>query len=147
MAHWLFNFFDGNREQATALLRAKMWGVGSRDEGHRDPLGAGDLVLIYLPAPEREFIGRAELATAVHDCTPSEAEAYPGESPSGVLLSYVEEWEPAVPMDTVVQRIDPTSSNPLVQANAAAGFRYAVVRITDDEYEATVALGREARGT
>jgi hypothetical protein len=48
-------------------------------------------------------------------------------------------------MDTVVQRIDPTGSQPLVQANAAAGFRYDVVRITDDEYEATVALSRDAR--
>jgi hypothetical protein len=146
MAHWLFNFSDGNREQATALLRAKMWGV-ARGERHRDALALGDLVLIYLPAPEREFIGRAELATAVNDWTPSEAETYPGESPSGVLLSHVEEWDPAVPMDTVVQRIDPTGSQPLVQANAAAGFRYDVVRITDDEYEATVALSRDARET
>ena len=50
-------------------------------------------------------------------------------------------------MDTVVQRIDPTASNPLVQANAVTGFRYGVVRITGNEYEATVALSREARGT
>ena len=124
MAHWLFNFSDGDREQATALLRAKMWGVG-RHERHRDALAPGDLALIYLPAPDAEFIGRAELATAVHDWTPSEAEAFPGDSPSGVLLSHVEEWDPAVPMETVVQRIDPTASNPLVQANAAAGFRMA----------------------
>jgi hypothetical protein len=146
MAHWLFNFSDGDRDQATALLRARMWGVG-RHEGHRDALAPGDLALIYLSAPDAEFIGRAELETAVHDWTKSEAEAYPGESLSGVLLSHLEEWEPAVPMETVVQRIDPTASNPLVQANAAAGFRDAVVRITGDEYEATVALGREARGT
>ena len=146
MAHWLFNFSDGDREQGTALLRAKMWGVG-RHEGHRDALAPGDLVLIYLPAPEREFIGRAELGRAVQDWTSSEAEAYPGESPSGVLLSDVEEWEPAVPMETVVQRIDPTGSQPLVQANAVAGFRYDVVRITEDEYEAAVALSREARET
>ena len=146
MAHWLFNFSDGDREQATALLLAKMWGVG-RHEGHRHALAAGDLALIYLPAAEREFIGRAELATTVHDWTPSEAETYPGDSQSGVLLSHVEEWDTAVPMDTVVQRIDPTGSNPLVQANAAAGFQYDVVRITGDEYEAVVALRREARGT
>jgi hypothetical protein len=128
------------------LLQAKMWGVG-RHERHRDALAPGDLALIYLPAPEAEFIGRAKLATAVHDWTPSEAEAYPGDSASGVVLSHVEEWDPAVPMDTVVQRIDPTASNPLVQANAAAGFRTGVVRITADEYEAAFALSREARGT
>jgi hypothetical protein len=123
-----------------------MWAVG-RDERHRDALAHGDLALIYLPAPEAEFIGRAALATAVHDWTPSEAAGYPGDSPSGVLLSQVEEWDPAVPMDAVVQRIDPTASNPLVQANAAAGFRTGVVRITADEYEAALALSREARRT
>jgi hypothetical protein len=128
------------------LLRAKMWGVG-RHERHGDALASGDLALIYLPAPEAEFIGHAELATAVHDWTPSEAEAYPGDSPSGVLLSHVEEWDPAVPMGAVVQRIDPTASNPLVQANATAGFRLGVVRITGDEYETALALSREARGT
>jgi hypothetical protein len=64
-----------------------------------------------------------------------------------VLLSHVEEWDPAVPMDTVVRRIDPTASNPLVQANATAGFRMGVVRITGAEYENALALSREARGT
>jgi hypothetical protein len=150
MVHYLFNFADGDRQQATALLQAKMWAVGSH-ERHRDALGPGDLALIYLPTPASEFIGRAELATAVHDWTPSEAESYPGDSypgdsPSGVLLSHVEQWDFAVPMGTVVQRIDPTASNPLVKANAAAGFRTGVVRITPDEYEAAVALSREARG-
>ncbi len=144
MAHYLFNLSDGDRQQATALLRAKMWGVG-RDERHCDELAPGDLALIYLPAPEAEFIGRAELATAVHDWTLSEAESYPGDSQSGVVLSHVEQWDPAVPMDTVVRRIDPTGSNPLVQANAAVGFRMGVVLITRDEYENALALSREAR--
>ena len=145
MAHYLFNFSDGDRQQATRLLQAKTWGV-AHTERYSDALAPGDLALIYL-ASEAEFIGRAELATAVHDWTPSEATAYPGDSPSGVLLSHVEEWGAAVPMDTVVERIDPTASNPLVQANAAAGFRVGVVQITRDEYEAALALGREARGT
>jgi hypothetical protein len=146
MAQYLFNFSDGDRQQASLLLQAMMWGVGG-GERHRDALAPGDLALIFLPAPEAEFIGRVELATAVHDWTPSEAEAYPGDSPSGVLLSHVEVWDTAVPMDTVVQRIDPTESNPLVQANAEAGFPMGVVRITGDEYEAALALGREARVT
>jgi hypothetical protein len=146
MPHYLFNFADGDREQASLLLRARMWGIG-RQERYRDALAPGDLALIYLPAPEAEFIGRAELATAVHDWSASEAEAYPGDSPSGVLLSHVEEWDPAVPMATVVQRIDPTASNPLVQENAAAGFRTGVSRITDGEYENALDLSREARGT
>jgi hypothetical protein len=146
VAHFVFNLSSGDREQATALLRAKMWGVG-RDERHHDELAPGDLALIYLAVPKAQFIARGELATAVHEWTPSEAEAYPGDSPSGVVLSHVEEWDPAVPMDAVVQRIDPTASNPLVQANAVAGFQMAVVRITGGEYEAALALSREARGT
>jgi hypothetical protein len=146
MPHYLFNLADGDRERANLLLRARMWGIG-RQERYRDALAPGDLALIYLPAPEAEFIGRAELATAVHDWSASEAEAYPGDSPSGVLLSHVEEWDPAVPMATVVQRIDPTASNPLVQENAATGFRTGVSRITDGEYENALDLSREARGT
>ena len=121
-----------------------MWGIG-RDEPHRDELAPGDLVLIYVAAPERAFIGRAEVATAVHEWTPSEAGAYPGNSPSGVVLTDVDEWDHAVSMDAAVQRIDPTGSNPLVQANAAAGFRMGVVPITSDEYELAVALGHERR--
>src|SRR5688572_18743518 len=146
MAHYLFTFSDGDRPRATVLLRAHTWGV-ARNERYRDALAPGDLALIYVPGAEAELIGRAELATAVHDWTPSEADAYPGDSPSGVLLSHVEEWDPAVPMATVVRRIDPTTSNPLVQANATTGFRMGVVRITDTEYESTLALSREARGT
>lgn len=101
-----------------------MWGIGG-DERHRDELAPGDVALIYV-ATVGKFIGRAELATAVHEWTPSEAEAYPGDSPSGVLLSDVEGWDPAMPMECVVARIDPTASNPLVQANAAASFRMGV---------------------
>lgn len=144
MAHYVFNFSHGDRRTASALLRARMWGVG-RNERYHDVLAPGDLALIYVSAPEAEFIGRVELATAVHDWTPSEAAAYPGDSAGGVRLAHVEEWEPAVPMDTVVQRIDPAGSNPLVQANASVGFRTGVVRITADEYENALALSREAR--
>jgi hypothetical protein len=50
-------------------------------------------------------------------------------------------------MDSVVERIDPTATNPLVQANAAVGFQTGVVLITDDEFETILALGRHARGT
>jgi hypothetical protein len=143
MAHFLFNFSEGDRRQATALLRAKMWGV-ARNERHRDALAPGDLALIFLAAPEKEFIGCAELATAVHEWTPSEAAAYPGDSEGGVLLARVSEWELTVPMDSVLQRIDPTGSNPIVQENAAVGFPMGVVLITAEEYENAFALSREA---
>ena len=90
MAHYLFNFVNAEaaqrpalRERAAGFLRVRMWGIDA-DEAHRDALAAGDLVLVYLGAPGQEFIGRAELASAVHDWTASEAQAYPGDSPSGV---------------------------------------------------------------
>lgn len=70
------------------LSKARMWRV-SRDERHRDALAASDLVLIFLGGPSAEFIGRAEVASKVHEWTPAEAGAYPGDSPSGVLLSDV----------------------------------------------------------
>jgi hypothetical protein len=112
-----------------------MWGVDA-DEPHRDALAAGDLVLVYLGAPERAFVGRAELASAVHDWTPSEAPMYPGDSPSGVLLAEIEEWRPPVPMNIVLSRIDPSE-------NAKADFEVGVVRITAGEYQTALAVAAE----
>ena len=120
------------REQATGFLRVRMWGIDA-DEPHRNPLAAGDLILVYLGAPARKFIARAELASAVHDWTPSEAEVYPGDSPGGVLLAQVEEWDPPLPMNTVLAQIDRS-------AGAKADFEIGVVRITADEYETTLAV-------
>jgi len=141
VTHFIFNLADGDREQAAAFLNAKMWAVG-RVERHRDALAPGDLVLIYVARPQGEFIGRAELATAFHNWTPLEAEACPGDQSSGVLLADIEEWPRAVLMDVAVRRIDPTASNPYVQANAA-GFRSGVVQITAEEYATVVALSSE----
>jgi hypothetical protein len=121
-----------------------MWGIGG-DEKHRDALAPADLVLIYLAPPKQEFIGRAELASAVHDWTSAEAEVYPGDSPCGVVLSHVEEWDPPVAMNTVVPRIDLEGSNPLVQQNAKAGFQTGVIRITPHEYETVLAVRAERR--
>ena len=87
------------------------------------PLPPGDLVLIYLGAPERVFIGRAEVASAVHDWTPSEARVYPGDSPSGVVLAQVEEWDPPVPMKTVLSQIDPAENAKADAKRASFGSR------------------------
>ena len=139
MAHYLFNFAKGDaakglalREFADELLRVRMWGVNA-DEPHRNALAPGDLTLIYLGAPEREFIGLAELASAVRDWAPSEAQVYPGDSASGVLLAQVEEWDPPVPMSAVLSQIDPAN-------NAKADFQVGVVRITADEYQTALAV-------
>ena len=124
------------------MLEAKVWGIPS-DERYADEVAPGDVALIYV-ASEEAFIGRAELATAVREWSPSEAEAPPGDR--GVSLADVERWDPPVSLASVVRRIDPTASNPIVQTNAAAGFATGVVRITDDEYEAAIAAARDARG-
>ena len=142
VAHYLFNSVGWDaangsalRELAAGFLGVRMWGVDA-DEPHRDALAPGDLILIYLGAPERVFIGRAELASAVHDWSPSEAQVYPGESPSGVLLAQVEEWDPPVPMNTVLSQIHPAG-------NAKADFQAGVVRITASEYETALAVAAE----
>ena len=139
VAHFLFNFVKEDPakgrallEQAAALLQVRMWGIDA-NEPHRNALASGDLVLIYLGAPDREFIGRVELASAVHDWTPSEAQVYPGDSPSGVSLARVEAWDPPVPMNAVLSQIDRSE-------NARADFETGVVRITANEFETAVAV-------
>ena len=138
VAHYILNFVKGDaanesppREQAARFMRVRMWGVDVH-ERHRDALAAGDLVIIYLGAPEREFIGRAELASAAHDWTPAEGAAYPGDSVGGVLLARVEEWDPPVPMSAVLSRIN--------SAEAKADFETGVVLITGNEYESALAV-------
>ena len=142
VAHYLFNFVKGDapegsppREQAAEFLRLRIWGIDA-DERHRNALAPGDYILIYLGAPEREFIGRAELASVAHDWTSSEAEAYPGDSPGGVSLAQVEEWDPPVPMSAVLSQIDPSE-------NAQGEFETGVVRITANEYETALAVAAE----
>ena len=58
---------------------------------------------------------------------------YPGDSPGGVLLAQVEEWDPPVPMSTVLSQIDPAE-------NARADFEAGSVRITAHEYETALAV-------
>lgn len=142
MAHYLLNLVGDDapptlRERAAGLLRVGMWGV-DEEELHRGALAAGDLVLLYLGAPERLFVGRAELASAVHDWTPSEARAFRGESAAGVTLTRVEEWDPAVPMQSVLSRIE----SPAARGDFDAG----VVLITADEYETALAVAARRGG-
>jgi len=129
VAHYIFNLVGND---AAPLLRIRMWGIDA-DERHGNALAAGDLALIYLGAPERTFIGRAELASAVHDWTPSEAQVYPGDSTGGVVLARVEEWDPPVPMSSVLAKLDPIG-------DARADFETGVVQITANEYETALAV-------
>jgi hypothetical protein len=114
-----------------------MWDV-SDSEPHGAALQPGDVALVYLAAPIREFVARAEVASAVRRWTPQEAEALPGASPGGVLLRRVRRWVPPVPMRSVLAEVDPSE-------RAHADFDAAVVRITDGEYTAAVRVA--TRGT
>jgi hypothetical protein len=87
VAHYIFNSVKGDaakepamREQAARFLRVRMWGIDA-DEPHRNALAPGDLILIYLGAPEREFIGCAELASEVHDLDTVRGADVPGRFP------------------------------------------------------------------
>ena len=52
------------------------------------------------------------------------------------MLAQVEEWDPPVPMDAVLSRIDPAE-------NAKANFQAGVVRITANEYETALSVAEE----
>jgi hypothetical protein len=139
VAHYIFNVVTRDaasasslRERVVRYLRAGMWGIDA-GERQRDALAPGDLVLIYIGAPLREFVGRAELASPVHAWTPSEAQVYPGDSQSGVLLARGEEWDPPVQMHTVLSQIEPSEK-------ARADFETGVVRITAHEYDTALAV-------
>jgi hypothetical protein len=144
VAYYIFNLVSSEaaprpalREEAAGFLRASLWGVEA-DEPHRNALAPGDLVLVYLGAPQRQFVGRAELASAAHDWTPSEAQAYPGDSTGGVVLARLEEWDPPVPMSSVLAQIDRSQG-------ARADFEVGVVRITAGEYKTAVAVASSPR--
>ncbi len=139
MAHYLFNLVEGDaaprsalRELAAGFLEVGMWGIDAVGE-HCDALVSGDLVLLFLGAPEQVFVGRAELASAVHAWTPAEAQECPGDFRRGVVLGQVDEWDPPVPMMTVLSRMDPSEK-------ARPDFQASVVRITANEYETTLAV-------
>jgi hypothetical protein len=119
VAHYIFNAAPG--EQAADLMQLGTWPVPA-DERHRDALAPGDHVLIYLGAPAREFIGRAELASAAES----------GE----VRLTHVENWKPPVPMSAVLARIE----SPIARADFDAG----VVLISAGEYETALAVAAES---
>jgi hypothetical protein len=135
VAHYIFNVAAGEASQAFARLRAGIWGVGAA-EPHRGALAPGDLALVYLAAPKRAFVARAELASAVREWSQSEAQACPGDAAGGVLLARVEVWDPPVPMAAVLSRIDRS-------AGARADFEAGVVRITAAEYETALAVAAE----
>ena len=118
MHYYIFNAIAASREEIAGFLRVGTWRVDTA-ERHASALAVGDRVLIYLGAPAREFIGRAELASA--------------DSAGGVLLAQIEEWDPPVAMDAVLAQL---SSNPYAKGDFDTG----VVLITEHEYDVVVAL-------
>jgi len=128
MGQYLFNLSKKGaakgqtlREQASQLLALKMWGVGAKTP-NRNSFTPGDRVLIYVGAPEFEFIGHAELASATRQWTPEEAGRYAGSFDGGVLFSQTQIWEHPVPMKTVLPELDLKETNP--RAIAAGRCRW-----------------------
>jgi predicted type IV restriction endonuclease len=143
MGHYLLNFSKKGaargkslREQAGELLNVGMWGIGAKTP-NRNSLSPGDQVLIYVGAPEREFIGCAELGSTTHTFTREESERYPGSFDGGVLFRWAEVWSHPIPIKSVLPRL------PLRETNPRAQFFSGVVRITSEDYEtvASVAEG------
>ena len=141
LAYYLFNFSKKGaakgrtlREQAAELLQVRMWGIGAKTP-NRNALAPGDRVLIYVGAPEYEFIGHAELATPTHEWSPAEAAIYPGSFASGVAFSEAEVWQHPVLMKSVLAQLA------LKETNPGAHFFSGVVRIKQQDYETVVAAG------
>ena len=138
MAFWLFNRVASDTpasrlaEQVGELLDDGKWDVG-RHEPHADSLAPGDLVLIYLGAPSRVFVARAQLDSAMSQLPPGGPGSHASSGPRmGVRLVRVDRWDPPVPMEAVLSRIDPAS-------RAKADFDKGVVGISRHEFEAALA--------
>jgi hypothetical protein len=143
VGYYLFNFSKKGaakgktlREQAAELLQVKLWGIGAKTP-NRSSLGTGDRVLIYVGAPEYEFIGHAELASPTHQWTPKEAAGYPGSFDGGVAFSSTQIWTHPVSMKNVLPTLE------LKQTNPNAQFFSGVVRVTQSDYQTVVAAGTE----
>ncbi len=144
MAFYLFNFLAAHTvdarpqlEQAAERLATGRWDIAP-DSPHRDALAAGDIALIYVAAPDRVFIGRAELASAVQPLTASATHADRDELRSGVVLGRVDAWDPPVRMETVLARLGPSPY-------AKADFSTDVVRISPHEYQTATVVAAEGR--
>jgi hypothetical protein len=141
LSHYLFNFSRKGaakgktlREQAAELLQVRMWGIGAKTP-NRLSLAPGDRVLIYVGAPEYEFIGHAQIGSGTHEWTPQEAAQYPGTFEGGVIFGEAEVWSHPVPMKSVLPQLVLKETNPNAQ------FFSGVVRVTTGDYEAVVAVG------
>jgi hypothetical protein len=144
VANYLFNFSKKGaakgktlREQAAELLQVGMWGIGAKTP-NRLSLASGDRVLIYVGAPEYEFIGSVELGSPVHKWTTKDAARYPGDFEGGVLLNQAKIWSHPVPIKTVLGRLDLHETNPNAQ------FFSGVVRITNEDYESVASVGSDS---
>jgi hypothetical protein len=122
------------REQASELLEVRLWGIGAKTP-NRKSLTAGDRVLIYVGAPEYEFIGHAELASPAHQWAPEEAARYPGSFEGGVAFQSADAWQHPVPILTILPKLAMSEKNP------GAHFFSGVIRITQDDYATAVQAG------
>jgi len=144
MGHYLFNFTRKNAEkgkrlkdQATELAELKLWGIGDKAP-NRTAMAPGDRVLLYVGAPENEFMGHAVLASGAHEWTPDEEDRYPFGMTSGVAFSEASVWPHPLSIRTAMPGLD------LEQTNPKALFFSGVTKITQRDFEAIIAAGTGA---
>jgi hypothetical protein len=136
VAYFLFNFTKKGaekgvtlREQAARLLEVRLWGIGAKTP-NRARLSPGDCILVYVGAPEREFIGHGVLSSGVHDWTPGEQRVYPeGSWGNGVSFGTAEVWDEPVSLKSVWPDMPASAKNPKGQ------FFAGVMQIKQKDYE------------
>lgn len=140
VAYFLFNYTAANakkgvplRKQAAALLDLGLWGIGEKTQ-NRKALQSGDQIVAYVGAPERAFVGRATLASAVHPWAPDEKQRYPLTFGQGVAFSEVVVWDKPVPLHSVWGGLTAAKTNP------KGVFQGGVARLVQEDYEAIVAV-------
>jgi hypothetical protein len=142
VAYYLFNFTKKAAvagipltDQAVQLLNARLWGIGAKTP-NKDRLGADDMFLAYVGAPDQCFVGHGRLAGGVHDWTPAEASGYPGDWAGGVTLGEATVWDQPVPISKVWPLMPSSVSNPNAQ------FFAGVTQIKEKDFEVAIAASQ-----
>jgi hypothetical protein len=140
MAYFIFNFTKKGaekgiplREQAAELVELGLWGI-SQTSPNRKELAVGDTAVFYVGAPEKQFIGFAEIASANHAWTSEESLRYPKpEFVSGVSLRVPTIWNPPVSLLSAWPKCPTAAGNP------DARFYGGIVRIKEADFAAICA--------
>ncbi len=125
---WVLNFTRGGTrdkklmpQQARKLLEIGLWGMPESAQA-REKLSVGDRVLAYVGAPDRVFVGDAEIAAPWHSWTSEEAQTYAtaGSFHAGIRLTDCRLWDKPVPVQAVWPQTQGAQTNPNARWYGAA---------------------------